>query len=179
MRLSAAQVAQFEGAGYLVLPEVIPERVMAGVRAEYAALLDRLYAGWYAAGAVATPPDALDFWGKLLTGYKAGCDYFQPMDISLPGDAIAADTPFHRRARWIGAGTHQSLFNLDHARSSFEPFGSIDLDRQAVTIIGCDIVSAAASRHCEAEYSQPKYLANKASVMLHSEQLRKISSGKC
>ncbi|MFD2856101.1 hypothetical protein ACFSZS_16945 [Seohaeicola zhoushanensis] len=34
-----------------------------------------------------------DFWAKLLTSYRAGCDWFQPMDISLPGDTILADTP--------------------------------------------------------------------------------------
>jgi hypothetical protein len=44
---------------------------------------------------VSTPPQVLDFWGKLLSAYSAGCDYFQPMDISLPGDRIMADTPFH------------------------------------------------------------------------------------
>ena len=36
-----------------------------------------------------------DFWGKLVTAYEADCDWFQPMDISLPGDKIAPDTPMH------------------------------------------------------------------------------------
>ena len=95
MMLSAAQQKHFETKGYLVLPDVIPTDVMAAVKAEYATLLEGLYADWFAAGTVTTPPEALDFWGKLLTGYKAGCDYFQPMDISLPGDQITTDTPFH------------------------------------------------------------------------------------
>ena len=93
--LSGAQIEAFDSRGYLVVPDVIPQPVMDAVRAEYAALLDRLYAGWHAEGKVATPPERLDFWGKLLTAYAARCDYFQPMDISLPGDRIAADTPFH------------------------------------------------------------------------------------
>lgn len=95
MTLSAAQIETFETQGYLVVPDVIPADIMDAVKAEYEALLNRLYDGWFVAGDVATPPETLDFWGKLLTAYQAGCDYFQPMDISLPGDQIRADTPFH------------------------------------------------------------------------------------
>ncbi len=93
--LTDDDITRFRTQGYLVVPDVIPADVLAGVRREYETILDRLYAGWHAAGAVSAPPETLDFWGKLLTGYKAGCDYFQPMDISLPGDRITADTPFH------------------------------------------------------------------------------------
>ncbi|MFK7836476.1 MAG: phytanoyl-CoA dioxygenase family protein [Sulfitobacter sp.] len=93
--LSRDQLHQFETAGYLVVPDVIPPHIMESVRAEYETLLDDLYAGWFASGLVTTAPEALDFWGKLLTAYQAGVDYFQPMDISLPGDQIRADTPFH------------------------------------------------------------------------------------
>jgi hypothetical protein len=88
------QIAQFESQGYLVVPDVLPLAVLENVRTEYSALMDQLYAGWHAEGRVPTPT-GLDFWGKLLEAYKAKCDYFQPMDISLPGDQITADTPFH------------------------------------------------------------------------------------
>ncbi|MEL6947510.1 MAG: phytanoyl-CoA dioxygenase family protein, partial [Pseudomonadota bacterium] len=30
-----------------------------------------------------------------MIAYSAGCDWFQPMDISLPGDSISHDTPMH------------------------------------------------------------------------------------
>ena len=93
--LNQDQITQFETQGYLVVPDVLPAQIMDRVRAEYATLLDDLYAGWYAEGAVSVAPETLDFWGKLLTAYNAGCDYFQPMDISLPGDQIKRDTPFH------------------------------------------------------------------------------------
>ncbi len=93
--LTADQVRAFETDGYLVVPDVVPADVLDRVRAEYSTLMDGLYAGWLAEGRVHTPPDQLDFWGKLLEAYKAGCDWFQPMDISLPGDRIQADTPFH------------------------------------------------------------------------------------
>ena len=37
----------------------------------------------------------LDFFAQLAACYDAGCDWFQPMDISLPGDRITADTPMY------------------------------------------------------------------------------------
>ena len=93
MRLTAAQRAQFETDGYLVVEDVLPPDLLGRIRDEYAALLDGLYAGWQAEGRV--PPGDGDFFDKLLKSYAAGCDWFQPMDISLPGDRVEADTPFH------------------------------------------------------------------------------------
>lgn len=68
--------------------------VLDPVRQEYAALMDRLYDGWYKEGKV-PPPDGMGFDDKLLTAYRAGCDWFQPMDISLPADKVTNNTPFH------------------------------------------------------------------------------------
>ncbi|MEM7320198.1 MAG: phytanoyl-CoA dioxygenase family protein [Pseudomonadota bacterium] len=93
--LTRDQIAKFETDGYLVVPNVIPDAILDRVKSEYASLMDGLYSGWFTEGRVKTPPSDLDFWGKLLSAYQAGCDYFQPMDISLPGDRIMPDTPFH------------------------------------------------------------------------------------
>lgn len=93
--LSADQITFFEANGYLVVEDVLDARKLSQLRAEYGALLDRLYAGWFAERRVTDAPDTLDFWGKLLVAYRAGCDWFQPMDISLPGDQITKDTPMH------------------------------------------------------------------------------------
>ena len=93
--LTDDQVRQFNNQGYLVVEDVIPDALMARVRAEYTDVMDRLYADWFQAGRIKTPPGQLDFWGKLSEAYRAGCDWFQPMDISLPGDRITLDTPFH------------------------------------------------------------------------------------
>ena len=93
--LTPEQISDFETRGYLVVPDVVPGDVLARVKAEYAALLDDLYAGWFAQGRVSVSPETLDFQGKLLEAYRAKCDWFQPMDISLPGDEIKPDTPFH------------------------------------------------------------------------------------
>lgn len=92
--LTDTQIRQFETEGYLVVEDVLDTATLDAVKAEYTDLLDRLYAGWQAEGLV-PPAEGLDFWQKLLISYKAGCDWFQPMDISLPGDEIRPDTPFH------------------------------------------------------------------------------------
>ena len=94
--LTSAQKQFFDNEGYLVVEDVFDQRsVLDPVRAEYADLLDRLYAGWFAEGRVTTPPEGLNFHDKLLIAYRAKCDWFQPLDISLPGDQIRIDTPFH------------------------------------------------------------------------------------
>jgi len=92
--LTPAQIEQFETMGYLVVNDVLDPARLAAIEAEYAGVMDHLYAGWQAQGRVSDGA-GLDFWGKLLAAYTAGCDWFQPMDISLPGDQIQADTPFH------------------------------------------------------------------------------------
>lgn len=94
LMLTPDQINQFNTQGYLVVDDVLETNRLEAVKSEYAALLDKLYADWQAQGLV-PPAEALDFWDKLLISYKAGCDWFQPMDISLPGDEIGADTPFH------------------------------------------------------------------------------------
>lgn len=81
--------------GYLVLENVIPPEVIAAVRAEYDALLEGLCAGWVAEGRLEPEVMALDFEGRLQAAYVKGLDWFQPMDISLPGGEISADTPMH------------------------------------------------------------------------------------
>ncbi len=93
--LTSEQVGFFEDQGYIVVEDVFDQKtVLDPVRAEYAALLDELYDGWHERGLLPPPAD-LGFWDKLLIAYRSGCDWFQPMDISLPGGAIQPDTPFH------------------------------------------------------------------------------------
>lgn len=109
--LTQHQISEFENNGYLVVEDLLDQGTLAAIRAEYAALMDRLYAGWQAAGQV---PDGagLDFWGKLLAAYSAGCDWFQPMDISLPGDRIYEDTPFHFGPAVFDMVTHPRLLDM-------------------------------------------------------------------
>ncbi len=93
--LTKAQIDTFRRDGYLVVENVLGDVALNNIRTEYAGLIDRLYEGWWRDGRVGENPSGLNFWQKLLIAYKAGCDWFQPMDISLPGDRIYADTPFH------------------------------------------------------------------------------------
>ncbi|WP_137700666.1 phytanoyl-CoA dioxygenase family protein [Marimonas lutisalis] len=92
--LTRDQIDAFNANGVLVVPDVLPPQVLNGVKAEYESLLDGLYSAWHAEGRVPAP-EGMDFWDKLLVSYEAGCDWFQPMDISLPGDEITPETPFH------------------------------------------------------------------------------------
>ncbi|WP_299779642.1 phytanoyl-CoA dioxygenase family protein [uncultured Roseobacter sp.] len=93
--LTYAQRRAFATDGYLVLEDVLPPDIRAQVQSEYAALLDGLCEGWVADGLLPQEVMQQDFWQKLLTAYEAGCDWFQPMDISLPGDEVTPDTPMH------------------------------------------------------------------------------------
>lgn len=93
--LNQDQIRFFEEEGYLVVEGVIDQKtVLDPVRQEYTALMDRLYDAWHAEGKV-PPPAGMSFDDKLLTAYRAGCDWFQPMDISLPATEITSKTPFH------------------------------------------------------------------------------------
>lgn len=92
--LTQDQIDTFETTGVLVVEDVLPPPVLAAVKAEYADLLDGMYAQWQAQRRVPDPA-GMDFYEKLLVAYDAGCEWFQPMDISLPGSEIAPDTPFH------------------------------------------------------------------------------------
>ena len=93
MGLSSDQIRHFETEGYVVVPDLIPDGILDQGKAEYADFLNGLYEGWFTDDLVQTPSENLDFWGKLLSAYQAGCDYFQPMDISLPGDRLMENTP--------------------------------------------------------------------------------------
>lgn len=94
--LSDAQLQFFEDNGYLVVEDVLDQQTaISPIKDEYAQLLDRLCEEWDGKGLLPDFSPRSGFESKLMTAYKAGCDWFQPMDISLPGDRIAADTPMH------------------------------------------------------------------------------------
>jgi phytanoyl-CoA hydroxylase len=109
--LTPEQIETFRQDGVLVVPDVLPADLLSSIRSEYGALLDRLYQGWQTQGLVPSGED-LDFWQKLLVSYDAGCDWFQPMDISLPGHRIDADTPFHFGPAVFGMITAPRLLDL-------------------------------------------------------------------
>lgn len=112
--LTQTQIDEFNTQGVLVVPNVLDPDLLTCIRSEYSALLDDLYEKWYDAGLVPAAGD-MDFYQKLLVSYRAKCDWFQPMDISLPGDKIQADTPFHFGPAVFDMITHGPLLDLVEA----------------------------------------------------------------
>lgn len=85
--LDDAQIDLFRTNGFLVVEDVLDHTLLSSIRAEYETLLTTLCTGWGITDGT--------FKDKLIAAYQAGHDWFQPMDISLPGDRITADTPMH------------------------------------------------------------------------------------
>ena len=86
--LTPAQIESFERDGYLLVENLLDQALLDRVRTEYAELLAGMMAGW---GRTSSG----DFATDLVEAYRDGLEWFQPMDISLPGDRIRADTPMH------------------------------------------------------------------------------------
>lgn len=92
--LTQDQIEKFESEGVLIVHDVLDASTLETVKNEYGELLDRLYLNWFDEGLVPDGSD-MNFFQKLLVSYEAGCDWIQPMDISLPGDNVKPDSPFH------------------------------------------------------------------------------------
>lgn len=110
--LSDVQLEQFNRQGYLVVENLIDQAAVEAVKAEYALLMDQLYAEWFKKGWVKTPPDGLDFWGKLDNSFRAGFDWYQPLDISLPHSDISEDTPLHIGPAVFDMATHKNILDV-------------------------------------------------------------------
>ena len=113
--LNETQVAQFAREGYLVIEDVIDDATRAAVVAEYSDLMDRLYADWQADGKVPAPTPGMDFWEKLDIAYRAGFDWYQPLDISLPHEDIRTDTPMHIGPAVFDMITHPNILSIAEA----------------------------------------------------------------
>ncbi len=110
--LTQSEVERFRSQGFLAVEDVVDEATLQAVRQEYADLLDRLYAGWYAEGRLGVAPDGLSFWEKLDQCYRGGFDWYQPFDISLPHDNIREDTPMHFGPAVFGLVTHPKILDI-------------------------------------------------------------------
>ncbi len=94
--LSPDQIGFFQDNGYLVVENLLDqESTVAPVVGEYETLLDSLCAEWRREGRLPEGSVLSSFQDKILASYQAGCDYFQPMDISLPTGPFSEDTPIH------------------------------------------------------------------------------------
>ncbi|MEM6988721.1 MAG: phytanoyl-CoA dioxygenase, partial [Pseudomonadota bacterium] len=82
--LTSEQKAQFEREGYLVLPAWLDAGLLQRIEREYDALLDEVIEAALDKGELSTRPDG-NFLCKLRAVHRVGVDWFQPLDISLPG----------------------------------------------------------------------------------------------
>jgi len=102
--LGKEQLDHYHEAGFLVIEDIVEsDTVLKPLVAEYDELLSSLCRGWVADGLLDPAANTGTFEDKVLAAYRAGVDYFQPLDISLPPGDVTPDTPFH---------TGESIFNL-------------------------------------------------------------------
>ena len=94
--LSQDKLGEFEEKGFLVIEDLIDRTtVLEPLIAEYEELLSDLRRTWIAEGRLDPAAPSSTFQELIISAYKAGLDYFQPMDISLPPGEIVPDLPFH------------------------------------------------------------------------------------
>lgn len=111
--LNNEQLEFFETNGYLVVGNVFnAERIINPVISEYETVLDGLIKTWITEGKLIPPPDDANFQDKLIHAYKNGCDYFQPLDISLPTGDIEPNCPFHAGSAIFNLMTDDNLLDI-------------------------------------------------------------------
>jgi hypothetical protein len=103
--LTRSQINAFNADGFLVVEDVVTD-MLPTLRNEYETLMDDLWEEW------ALDNPAQSFEDRIIAGYRAGCEYFQPMDISLPLDNVLHDTPMHTGAAVFGLMRHPKLLDV-------------------------------------------------------------------
>lgn len=89
--LTPEHIDAFQSEGYLVVDDVVSADILQRVRDEYQDIMNRLIVEWGQEDVLGH----LSFEDQITEAYRLGLDWFQPMDISLPGDRIKPDTPMH------------------------------------------------------------------------------------
>jgi len=106
----------FDEQGFLVVDGVLdPERDLDPVVAEYEALLDRLAAGWHAAGKLPSTFGELPFaqrFGRVLNEAPRDLNVMSHFDISLPFEGVTEATPIHLGPRTFGLLTNPKLLDV-------------------------------------------------------------------
>jgi len=110
--LSQAQINHFDTQGFLVVEDLLGADVLKRIHAEYGAKMDLLYKDWASQGKVPAPTPEMSFWDKLENCSKGSFDWYQPFDISLPGNNITHETPFHFGPATFDMITNQRILDL-------------------------------------------------------------------
>ncbi len=94
--LTQEQIQDFQENGYLAIDQLLDyELDIKPVIDEYQSLLDELCEQWVAEGLLPHSYSDLPFEHRLVEVYRAGCNYYQAMDIALPNGGVQPDTPIH------------------------------------------------------------------------------------
>jgi len=82
--LNQDKLREFEEKGFLIVEDLIDKTsVLNPLITEYEELLSQLRDIWVAEGRLDPAAPSSTFQELIVSAYKAGIDYFQPMDISL------------------------------------------------------------------------------------------------
>jgi len=106
--LTPDQIKSFHDNGYLVVQDVVSDSLK-GVKDEYERTLDPIWKGWVQEGRVQDTPE---FEDRIIAAYQAECEYFQPLDISLPTGEIEPDVPMHTGPEIFKLMRHPRLLDL-------------------------------------------------------------------
>lgn len=110
--LSEEQISAFHRDGFLVIPDVLSQqREIEPVRIEYQNLLQNWCTRWVEQQLLDQSVLTLAFEDQIIAVYRAGLDYCQPLDITLPPGNIPADTPFHAGPAIFNLMTAPSLLD--------------------------------------------------------------------
>lgn len=112
--LTAAQKAQFETEGYLLVEGLLdPERDIQPVLDEYNDVLDGLARGLVAEGKLSSTHADLPFADRLIAVCaESGRNFPQEFDFSLPQSGIRTDTPIHVGPAVFGMLANPRLLDL-------------------------------------------------------------------
>ncbi|MFN8635608.1 MAG: phytanoyl-CoA dioxygenase family protein [Chloroflexota bacterium] len=112
--LSAAQLAQFDRDGYLVVEDVLdPVADIQPLFAEYTAILDRLVDDLVAEGALQSTYRELPFTDRLIqVCMESGRVFSSHFDISLPQKGVKYDSPMHHGPAVFNLLTNPKLLDV-------------------------------------------------------------------
>lgn len=110
--LTPAQLTHFDKHGFVVVENILDQAtVLDPLKKEYDQVLTNLCKAWAEQGKLAPGCCEMPFDAKLLSVYRAGLDYFQPLDISLPPGDISTDIPFHAGPAIFDVITNSNLLD--------------------------------------------------------------------
>lgn len=108
---------QFNESGYVLLEDVLdPEVDLAPIRRDYDELLDTLASRWFNQGLIPSDYRGLPFEQRFakvaLDAGRAGINWIQYFDFSLPQGGVTADTPIHHSEAVFNLLTHPKLLDV-------------------------------------------------------------------